>query len=75
MRLLWETGEGCLSVQVLQELYVAMTRKVVTRPLAPETARALVADLSRCRTHAPTPEDVLGASICTVACTSRFGTR
>ena len=41
---LWRTGSGRLSVQVLAEYYVATTRKL--RPgLAPDEARADVADL------------------------------
>ena len=42
---LWQTREGRLSVQVLQEYYVTTTRKL--RPgLAPEEARADVNDLA-----------------------------
>lgn len=44
VRHLWETGTGRLSVQVLQELYVTITKKL--RPgLDPEEARAEVRDL------------------------------
>lgn len=38
-------GRAVLSTQVLQEFYVAVTRKLST-PLAPETAEAVVRDLS-----------------------------
>ncbi len=41
---LWRTGEGRVSVQVLQEYYVTMTRKLVPGLEAP-TARADVEDL------------------------------
>jgi predicted nucleic acid-binding protein len=42
---LWESGDGRLSMQVLQEYYVTTTRKL--RPgLAPEEARADVLDLA-----------------------------
>lgn len=57
---LWDTGEGCLSIQVLQEFFVAVTRKV-GNPMGAETASELVADLARWRVHAPGPEDVLAA--------------
>lgn len=57
---LWRTGAGCVSVQVLQEVYVNVTRKLST-PLPTETAEQIVAALSRWEVHAPTAEDVLGA--------------
>ena len=57
---LWDSGLGCLSVQVLQEFYVTLTRKVM-RPVSPDEARRLVADLSTWRVHSPDAEDVLGA--------------
>lgn len=44
MAFTWRTGRGRLSIQVLQELYVTLTRKL--RPgLAPEEARAEVRTL------------------------------
>lgn len=48
MRHLWETGEGRLSVQVLQEFYVTTTRKL-SPGLSPDEARADVEDLSAWR--------------------------
>jgi predicted nucleic acid-binding protein len=54
---LWESRCGCLSVQVLQEFYVTVTRKV-TRPLAGDVAAEIVADLAAWRVHAPIVEDV-----------------
>lgn len=38
---LWETGEGAMSTQVLQEFYVNVTRKIMN-PLAPAQARAII---------------------------------
>jgi len=59
MRHLWETGDGRLSIQVLQEYYVTVTRKL--RPgLAKDTARADVQDLSAWR---PTAIDVEGLEV------------
>jgi predicted nucleic acid-binding protein len=43
---LWRTRQGCISVQVLQEFFVNVTRKVPT-PLPIPTARELVQDLVR----------------------------
>jgi len=57
---LWESDNGCLSVQVLQEFYVNVTRKVA-RPLASEIAAQIVADLSAWRVHCPGVQDVLDA--------------
>ena len=54
---LWETRDGCLSVQVLQEFYVTVTRKVA-RSLAADVAAEVVADLAAWRVHAPMVEDV-----------------
>lgn len=57
---LWESGDGCLSIQVLQEFYVNVTHKVA-KPLAPEAAAQIIADLSVWRVHRPGVEDVLDA--------------
>jgi predicted nucleic acid-binding protein len=57
---LWGSHEGCLSVQVLQEFFVNVTRKIA-KPLAPETAKEIIADYSRWRVHVPAADDVLGA--------------
>jgi predicted nucleic acid-binding protein len=60
IRGLWETGNGCLSVQVLQEFYVTVTRKV-TQPISTEDAAEILRDLSFWHIHTPNAEDVLGA--------------
>jgi len=57
---LWDSREGCLSVQVLQEFFVTVTRKIA-KPLDTATAKEIVADLSRWRVHVPAADDVLGA--------------
>ena len=54
---LWESRYGCLSIQVLQEFYVTVTRKVA-RQLAADVAAEVVADLAAWRVHAPIVEDV-----------------
>jgi predicted nucleic acid-binding protein len=41
LRELWTSGTGCLSVQVLQEFYVNVTRKLST-PIALASARQIV---------------------------------
>ena len=57
---LWESREGCLSVQVLQEFFVTVTRKIA-KPLDAETAKEIVTDFSHWRMHVPAADDVLGA--------------
>ena len=44
-----ENGNGCLSIQVLQELFVTVTRKIVT-PLDHQIARQIAADLAYWKT-------------------------
>ncbi|MEX2535534.1 MAG: PIN domain-containing protein [Trueperaceae bacterium] len=56
---LWPNGGGCLSIQVLQELYVTLVRKV--QDMTPKTARVLVESYSHWRTHRPAGIDVVSA--------------
>ena len=60
MNRLWETSAGILSVQVLQELFVTLTRKVA-QPLPLPQARQLVSDLATWPVFAPDSADVLEA--------------
>ena len=62
---LWLEGVGALSVQVLQELFVTLTRKVV-RPVDHAEARAIVADLATWTLIQPTASDVLDAIDATI---------
>jgi predicted nucleic acid-binding protein len=57
---LWRSGDGCVSVQVLQEFFVNATGKL-PKPLTLEIAKRIVASLSRWEVHAPNAEDVLSA--------------
>lgn len=57
---LWHTREGCLSVQVLQEFFVNVTRKI-PKPLEAPVAAQIIADLGHWHMHAPVPADVLAA--------------
>ena len=54
------TNSGAVSIQVLQELFVTLTRKI-PQPLSVDEARAIVADLASWRVMEPTRQDVLGA--------------
>jgi predicted nucleic acid-binding protein len=57
---LWASGTGCLSVQVLQEFFVTITRQVPT-PLSTDDAAARVREFSAWDVFTPTADDVLQA--------------
>jgi predicted nucleic acid-binding protein len=57
---LWEARNGCLSVQVLQEFFVNVTRKIA-KPLDAETAKEIIADYALWYLHVPAADDVLAA--------------
>ena len=57
---LWRSGQGCISLQVLQELFVTMTRKV-PKPMPAARAATLIEDLSQWTLHEPVRADVLAA--------------
>lgn len=54
---LWETDRGCLSIQVLQEFYVTVTRKVA-KPLSNAQASQIIRSLRVWRVHSPSVEDI-----------------
>ncbi len=56
----WQSEKGCLSIQVLQEFFVNATRKI-PKPIAYDTAKEIIADLSQWRVHTPVAADVLQA--------------
>lgn len=57
---LWESGTGCVSVQVLQEFFVTVTVKVAT-PLSIDEAADRIRDFGAWRVFAPGQDDVLRA--------------
>jgi predicted nucleic acid-binding protein len=57
---LWDSGAGCLSVQVLQEFFVTVTRKVA-KPLSIDDGAQRVREFAAWRVFAPTADDVLAA--------------
>jgi predicted nucleic acid-binding protein len=57
---LWDTRGGCLSVQIMQEFLVNVTRKI-PGPLDVAAAKEIIADLSRWYVYVPAADDVLGA--------------
>jgi predicted nucleic acid-binding protein len=58
---LGDSQSGALSVQVLQEFYVTISRKAQV-PVPPAEARRHLLALSRWAVHAPTPSDVIAAA-------------
>jgi predicted nucleic acid-binding protein len=57
---LWESELGCVSIQVLQEFFVNVTRKSET-PLPAEQAAQVIQDFSDWTVHRPGVRDVLAA--------------
>jgi predicted nucleic acid-binding protein len=57
---LWDSGQGVLSTQVLQELCINLRRKV-SRPLPLEDVRRLIRDYSTWEVITNTPESILQA--------------
>jgi predicted nucleic acid-binding protein len=57
---LWQSGQGCLSIQTLQEFFVTITRKVA-QPMPADQAAQIISDLGHWKVHTPTVEDVLTA--------------
>ena len=57
---LWKGGTGCVSVQVLQEFFVTITKKV-PKPLTVDDAKARIRELAVWTVFAPTAEDILAA--------------
>ena len=57
---LWQSGTGCLSVQVLQEFFVTVTRRVA-HPLSVDEAADRIREFGAWRVFSPTVDDVLAA--------------
>jgi predicted nucleic acid-binding protein len=57
---LWDTGTGCLSIQVLQEFFVTVTRKVA-QPLSIDEAADRIREFATWKIFAPTAKDMLAA--------------
>jgi predicted nucleic acid-binding protein len=57
---LWVEENGCISIQVLQEFYVNVTRKAL-QTLEPVQAATIIRDLSNWKVHRPVTEDILAA--------------
>ena len=57
---LWKSQSGCISIQVLQELYVSLTKKV-NPPLDIDHAAQIIQDLSTWQMYVPGKDDVLQA--------------
>jgi predicted nucleic acid-binding protein len=60
LRSLWLSRQGALSIQVLQEFYITVTRKVAS-PYSAREAANIVEELSTWSVHAPAVSDILAA--------------
>ncbi len=58
---IWDTGTGVLSIQVLQEFYVNVTRKI-PQPLSPSTARGVIENYLAWQVENLPPDSILMAS-------------
>lgn len=54
---LWHSRQGVISIQVLHELYVNLTRKI-QKPINAEHAAQIITDLGQWILHEPTPVDL-----------------
>ena len=72
LKRLWGTGGGCLSVQVLQEFFVTVTRKVA-QPMSVDDAAERVREFTAWKVFAPTGQDVLAAIALQKAAQLSFG--
>lgn len=59
---LWDTGAGCLSIQVIQEFFVTVTRKV-PHPLSIDDAADRIREFALWKIFAPAVDDVLAAIV------------
>ena len=57
---LWESGTGCVSIQVLQEFFVTITKKV-PKPLPVDDAKARIREFAAWTVFAPKADDIVGA--------------
>jgi predicted nucleic acid-binding protein len=59
---LWDSGTGCLSIQVLQEFFVTVTRKV-PHPLSIDEAADRIREFALWKMFSPAADDVLAAIV------------
>ena len=57
---LWESGTGCVSIQVLQEFFVTITKKV-PKPLPVDDAKARIREFAAWTVFAPKADDIVAA--------------
>jgi predicted nucleic acid-binding protein len=61
VKVLWDSGNGVLSTQVLQEFYVNVTRKI-GHPITPDKARSILGTYLAWQVEVIRPDSVLRAS-------------
>ncbi|HOU12565.1 MAG TPA: PIN domain-containing protein [Anaerolineae bacterium] len=60
LQTLWKSKQGCMNIQVLQEFYANITRKVTAPLSAAETVR-IIQELAAWKIHTPEVNDILEA--------------
>ncbi len=60
LRQLWQSGDGCVSTQVLEEFALQATR-CVARPLEPSVAAQILSDLAVWQVHRPSAGNLADA--------------
>jgi predicted nucleic acid-binding protein len=60
LELLWASGTGCLSIQVLQEFFVTVTKKV-PKPLPVDDAKARIHEFAAWNVFSPKADDIVAA--------------
>lgn len=57
---LWNSRQGCISIQVLQEFYVTMVKKI-SKTILSDSAARIITDLKEWNVHVPDVNDILYA--------------
>ena len=57
---LWDSGTGCVSIQVLQEFFVSITKRV-PNPLPVDDAKARIREFAAWTVFAPKADDLVAA--------------
>lgn len=57
---LWESRQGCISIQVLQEFYITVVQKIA-KPILTDKAARIITDLKEWNVHIPDVNDILYA--------------
>jgi hypothetical protein len=71
---LWESGTGCVRVQILQEFFVTVTKKVA-EPLTVDEAKSRIREFAAWHVFSPSEEEALAGLTCIRTLESGSGTQ